>query len=135
MPCLEQTTFFCTLCYSKINTIRLRINMLHIKKLWLLFVFVFVTGAIHAETCCDKMGGINYCDSSSGQLVCQNGFYSACYCDRHAVMDLQLLKGCCLWKGGVSPAIPTDGKIMCNDGSSSEECSITKSYNKSSGIY
>ncbi|MFT4060108.1 MAG: neurogenic locus notch [Legionella sp.] len=76
--------------------------------------------------CCNKMGGVSYCDSSAGRLVCNNGFYSTCYCTPHAVMDLQLLRGCCLWRGGVLPpsvASPS-GLVVCNDGSVSEECSL-----------
>lgn len=75
-----------------------------------------------ADGCCREMGGISYCDSSAGRLVCKNGFYSACYCTRHAVMDLQLLKGCCLWRGGVMPTY--DNTILCNDGTVSEECTL-----------
>jgi hypothetical protein len=78
------------------------------------------------EGCCSRMGGVNYCDSSAGRLVCNNGFYSACYCTRHAVMDLQLLKGCCLWHGGVMPLLNTSGSVICNDGTVSEECSLQK---------
>lgn len=96
-----------------------------------LFKVIAVTGMLlgisatgFADGCCNLMGGINYCDSSAGRLVCNNGFYSACYCTRHAVMDLQLLKGCCLWRGGVLPAINDSGLIVCNDGSVSEECSL-----------
>ena len=70
------------------------------------------------------MGGINYCDSSAGRLVCQNGFYSACYCTRHAIMDLQYIKGCCLWNGGVVSTYDNSGSVVCNDGSISEECSL-----------
>lgn len=79
--------------------------------------------------CCRFMGGVNYCDSSAGRLVCNNGFYSVCYCTPHAVMDFQLLRGCCLWRGGVLNVPPTVraplGVIVCNDGSISEECSIS----------
>lgn len=80
--------------------------------------------SLYADGCCNRMGGISYCDSSAGRLVCNNGFYSACYCTRHSVMDLQLLKGCCLWKGGVHPSIKRSGLVVCNDGSISEECSL-----------
>jgi hypothetical protein len=83
-------------------------------------------GKGNKSACCNKMGGVSYCDSSAGRLVCNNGFYSVCYCTPHAVMDLQLLRGCCLWKGGVLP--PTvnapSGLVVCNDGSISEECSL-----------
>lgn len=73
--------------------------------------------------CCDKMGGIRYCDSSAGRFVCNNGFYSSCYCDRHAVMDLQFQKGCCLWQGGVSK-VDDLGFVICNDGGISSVCSV-----------
>jgi len=85
--------------------------------------------------CCSKMGGVNYCDSSAGRLVCNNGFYSTCYCTPHAVMDLHLLQGCCLWKGGVMPldilhgGTPS-GLIVCRDGSVSEECSLQNPIEK-----
>jgi hypothetical protein len=84
------------------------------------------------NSCCGAMGGVNYCDSSAGRLVCNNGFYSTCYCTPHAVMDLQLLRGCCLWKGGVLPPsvrAPT-GVVVCNDGSISEECSLQNPQQK-----
>ncbi len=76
--------------------------------------------------CCSQMGGPSYCDTSAGRMVCRNGFYSTCYCTPHAVMDLQLLRGCCLWRGGVHPPSVTDptNLIVCNDGTVSEECSL-----------
>ncbi|KTD82810.1 neurogenic locus notch [Legionella waltersii] len=86
--------------------------------------------SVFAEGCCGSMGGINYCDSSAGRLVCQNGFYSTCYCTRHAVMDLQFLKGCCLWHGGVMSNVNAEGLVLCNDGSYSEECSLQKPIEK-----
>ena len=73
--------------------------------------------------CCEKHGGIRYCDSSGGRFVCKNGQYSACYCDRHAVMDLQLLKGCCLWQGGVQK-VDNVGLVICNNGGVSSVCSV-----------
>lgn len=73
------------------------------------------------STCCGSMGGVNYCDSSAGRLVCNNGEYSSCYCERHAVMNLQLLQGCCLWRGGVLSVDP-NGVVICQDGRISEEC-------------
>lgn len=73
--------------------------------------------------CCDQKGGILYCDSSSGRYVCNNGDYSACYCTRHAVMDLQQLEGCCLWQGGVFK-INEMGLVICNNGGVSEICSL-----------
>ena len=79
----------------------------------------------YVSGCCDKMGGVSYCDSSAGRLVCKNGFYSTCYCTPHAVMDLQLFRGCCLWKGGVISTYNITGLVVCNDGSVSEECSLS----------
>lgn len=73
--------------------------------------------------CCKKMGGIHYCDSSAGRFVCGNGYYSACYCDRHAVMDLQKISGCCLWQGGVM-ATDDIGQVICNNGGISQVCSV-----------
>jgi len=69
------------------------------------------------------MGGIKYCDSSASRFVCRNGEYSVCYCNRHAVMDLQRVEGCCLWQGGV---LATDelGLVVCNNGGTSEVCSL-----------
>jgi len=74
------------------------------------------------ETCCQKQGGISYCDSSAGRYVCKNGGYSSCYCTRHAVMDVQNVEGCCLWQGGVSK-VSTRGVVICNSGGISEMCS------------
>ena len=73
--------------------------------------------------CCTKMGGIKYCDSSAGRYVCENGYYSSCYCTRHAVMDLQKIEGCCLWQGGVL-AVDELGVVVCNNGGASEACSL-----------
>ncbi len=73
--------------------------------------------------CCKQMGGIKYCDSSAGRFVCSNGEYSACYCTRHAVMDLQRISGCCVWQGGVLD-IDDTGLVICNNGGVSEECSL-----------
>lgn len=77
------------------------------------------------DTCCGGMGGIQYCDSSAGRYVCNNGFYSACYCDRHAVMDIDNLQGCCLWQGGVLHIDNTSGAVICNNGSVSEVCTLS----------
>ena len=74
-------------------------------------------------SCCQNMGGVQYCDSSSGRFVCNNGFISSCYCSRDAVMNLQKIRGCCLWQGGVM-ATDEDGLVLCRDGSISEECSV-----------
>ncbi|MFA6303476.1 MAG: neurogenic locus notch [Legionella sp.] len=82
------------------------------------------TSIFAADGCCSGMGGVSYCDSSAGRLVCKNGFYSACYCTRHSVMDLQLLVGCCLWHGGVLPIVDGTGSVRCRDGFISEECSL-----------
>lgn len=73
--------------------------------------------------CCANMGGIHYCDTSAGRFVCKNGFYSSCYCDRHAVMDLQKIQGCCLWQGGVM-LVDDTGLVVCNNGGVSEVCSL-----------
>lgn len=86
------------------------------------------------QSCCGKMGGPSYCDSSAGRIVCNNGYYSDCYCTRHAVMDLQLLQGCCLWKGGVLTTDYTTGAVVCNDGTISIECTL-QNLNLSTGIY
>lgn len=75
-----------------------------------------------SDTCCSGMGGISYCDSSAGFYVCQNGHYSRCYCDRHAVMDFQDLQGCCLWQGGIG-GMDTGGVVLCRNGQASEICS------------
>jgi hypothetical protein len=83
------------------------------------------------EVCCEGMGGISYCDSSGGRYVCNNGYYSSCYCTRHAVMDFQDLQGCCLWNGGVSPVLNLYGLVVCRDGTISELCSI-QTVNQSS---
>lgn len=98
--------------------------MTAIKNLFLTSALIILAAPAFADGCCKGMGGISYCDSSAGRLVCKNGFYSACYCTRHAVMDLQLLKGCCLWRGGVFPTFDDNGLTVCNDGSISEECSL-----------
>lgn len=75
------------------------------------------------DKCCSGMGGIQYCDSSAGRLVCNNGFYSSCYCTRHAVMDLDHIQGCCLWQGGVMTYDDPTGLVICNDGGVSAVCS------------
>jgi hypothetical protein len=78
----------------------------------------------HCDKCCEKSGCIQYCDSSAGRYVCGDGSYSACYCTRHAVMDLQKISGCCVWQGGVMTIEPASRLVICNDGSVSEICSI-----------
>lgn len=94
----------------------------------LLFIFLLVGLSMQAAysvcpDCCSQMGGISYCDSSAGRFVCRNGYYSSCYCTRHAVMDLQRVHGCCLWQGGVMAVDPM-GLVICNNGGVSEICSI-----------
>lgn len=89
-----------------------------------LLLGMFSTAAFSVcPVCCADMGGIKYCDSSSGRFVCMNGYYSSCYCTRHAVMDLQKIHGCCLWQGGVMTVDPT-GLVICNNGGVSEVCSL-----------
>jgi hypothetical protein len=78
-----------------------------------------------SDGCCHGMGGIHFCDATAGRYVCKNGFYSSCYCTRHAVMDLQEVQGCCLWQGGVMAVTPND-IVLCNDGGFSESCSILR---------
>lgn len=75
------------------------------------------------KMCCNDMGGVSYCDSSAGRYVCNNGYYSTCYCTRHAVMDMQKFEGCCLWQGGVL-TISETGIVICNNGGASEICTI-----------
>lgn len=81
--------------------------------------------AVYADcdNCCGGMGGVQYCDSSAGRQVCNNGEYSACYCTRHAVMNLQKIAGCCLWHGGVF-RMDERGQVICNDGGVSEICGL-----------
>jgi hypothetical protein len=71
--------------------------------------------------CCKLHGGVQYCDSSSGRYVCNDGDYSVCYCTKHAVMDLQKISGCCLWHGGVF-RVNEHGAVICNDATVSEVC-------------
>jgi hypothetical protein len=89
-------------------------------------MFVMVSLAVYANDCprcCEGYGGILYADSSSGRFVCQNGSISQCYSTRHAVMDLQKFKGCCMWNGGVKKVTPK-GQVVCRDGVISEICSL-----------
>jgi|GEM_PF-6930923 len=74
-------------------------------------------------SCCSKQGGIQFCDSSAGRFVCNNGEYSSCYCTKKAVMDLQAFKGCCMWQGGVFKYDERLGLMICNNGGVSEICS------------
>lgn len=91
---------------------------------FVLFAF-FIPSLVGAacNDCCANMGGIQYCDSSAGRYVCKNGDYSSCYCTRHAIMDMQKIQGCCTWHGGVMRVDDT-GIVVCNDGASSEICSL-----------
>ncbi len=86
-------------------------------------LFFISTSFASCDNCCGSMGGVSYCDSSAGRMVCNNGDFSACYCTRHAVMNLQELEGCCLWQGGV---FKTDekGMVICNNGAISELCGL-----------
>lgn len=79
--------------------------------------------------CCEMMGGVSYCDASAGRFVCNNGYYSSCYCSRHAVMDLEKIKGCCLWQGGVMTT-DDDGSVICNNGGVSELCTTQNAMDK-----
>lgn len=91
--------------------------------LFLCFTSTSFAADCEANSCCKGMGGIQYCDSSAGRFVCRNGSYSACYCTKRAVMDLQHVAGCCTWQGGVMVVSPT-GLVVCNNGAISEVCSI-----------
>lgn len=99
-----------------------KLNRLVIMTL-VLFFLPFTAAYSECDNCCSNMGGIHYCDSSAGRYVCGNGDFSACYCTIHAVMDLQKIKGCCLWQGGVMK-ITVEGGVMCNNGSVSEICGL-----------
>lgn len=104
------------------------IHMRTIKTLFPFAIFLFAayTTTINAsctgETCCASDGGISYCDSSSGRYVCKNGDYSTCYCTRHAVMEMNSFRGCCMWHGGVF-RVNGYGAVICNDSTISELCS------------
>lgn len=89
-----------------------------------LFCMSFHAAYADCDNCCGGMGGVQYCDSSAGRMVCKNGEYSTCYCTPHAVMNLQELKGCCLWQGGVFKTDP-QGLVICNNGGVSAVCSLT----------
>ena len=78
-----------------------------------------------APNCCKNHQGISYCDSSSGRYVCGNGDISQCYCSRHAIIDLQLLKGCCTWDGGVDHITPK-GNVICRSGKFAEMCTLQR---------
>lgn len=97
-----------------------RLTLLSFMALFMLFN----TAHANCDNCCGGMGGVQYCDSSAGRMVCKNGDYSSCYCTPHAVMNLQKLQGCCLWQGGVLKTDP-HGHVICNNGGISEICSLT----------
>jgi len=46
-------------------------------------------------------------------------------------MDLTLLRGCCLWRGGVMLISKENGFVICNDGGVSEECTFINPKNRS----
>ena len=81
--------------------------------------------------CCVGYGGISYGDSSSGRFVCNNGYVSQCYSTRHAIMNLQKFKGCCMWEGGVLK-VTLKGEVICRDGQISELC--TSAYQQASAV-
>lgn len=101
---------------------------------WLFLGCFFMTPLAIADCdgadCCGKMGGIQYCDSSAGRFVCNNGRYSSCYCKRSAVMDMQAFEGCCMWQGGVLKFDELTGLMICNDGGVSELCSLGRPKDK-----
>lgn len=82
-----------------------------------------------ATASCPSDMTIYYCDSSAGRNVLTNGDYSSTYCTRHAVMNLQKLKGCCMWQGGVEK-INEKGVVQCRDGSISEICTLQVPHDK-----
>lgn len=83
----------------------------------------FVLSQTCESSCCKGTGsGISYCDLAAGRYVCNSGQYSVCYCSHSAIMDLQLIKGCCLWHGGEAQIDPSTGEMICNDGSISHSC-------------
>ena len=75
--------------------------------------------------CCVNHEGISYCDSTSGRYICGNGDISQCYCTRHAVMDLQLLKGCCIWDGGIDH-VTNKGQVFCRNGKFADLCTLQR---------
>lgn len=104
-------------------------SILRIISIVILSITMTTAYADCGDNCCGSMGGIHYCDSSAGRYVCKNGDYSACYCTRHAVMDLQKIAGCCLWQGGVLK-ITEKGIVICNNGHISEMCSLQQPHEK-----
>jgi len=86
-------------------------------------IAVLCSAAAYADCCCQGYGGILYADTSSGRFVCKDGSVSQCFSSRRAVMNMQKIKGCCLWNGGVREITPT-GKVICRNGLVSEICSM-----------
>jgi hypothetical protein len=82
------------------------------------------TPPVPTKGCCQTKGGIHYCDGSAGRYVCGDGDYSSCYCNRHAVMELDKIQGCCLWQGGVFKTDEASGTIICNNGGVSLMCGL-----------
>lgn len=87
----------------------------------LFFISTYGYAYDECAQCCVGYGGINYADSSSGRYVCNNGYVSQCYSTRHAIMDMQKFKGCCIWEGGILK-ITMKGEVICRDGHVSELC-------------
>ena len=103
------------------------------QRLLSLALMVFFTAMVFSASCgnnccCEDKGGIQYCDSSAGRYVCSDGDYSSCYCTRNAVMDLQRIRGCCLWQGGVMKIEEDTGLVICNNGGTSEMCRIQYTF-------
>lgn len=98
--------------------------MKNIQKISMFSGLLLISNLIIANPCCcEGYGGILYNDSSMGRFVCRNGYISNCYSTRHAVMDMQKFKGCCMWEGGIEK-ITMKGEVVCRDGHISEVCSI-----------
>jgi hypothetical protein len=101
-----------------------RLGLLCCLSVFLFSPVISAAGTSCGNNCCGKMGSVQYCDSSAGRYVCNNGEYSSCYCKRSAVMNMQAFKGCCMWQGGVFKFDELTGLMICNNGGVSEICSI-----------
>lgn len=88
-----------------------------------LVVSLFCMIAHGSLLACTSVPKILYCDASNGRYVLDNGDFSASYCTRRAVMNLQKFQGCCMWRGGVA-GINARGVVKCNDGSISQLCTM-----------
>lgn len=86
-----------------------------------LSLFCLLTHATVLACNSSKVPKISYCDATNGLYVLVNGDFSAYYCTRRAVMNMQKFEGCCMWRGGVA-SIDVKGKVTCHDGSISELC-------------